>query len=389
MRSVHERRSRRARGRLLGLMALLAAVCATVPGSAAVAQGAGDTVPALDGPATVEPSVSYPYSFAVVGHIRGPEDGRLHYLLDDLLAELEREDPEFMVLTGDLIWGDVNSDTTDPDRIRDQWQDLDSALARLDIPIYRVPGNHDITDVPSRRVYEERYGAASRMVNVGPARLLLYGSGFIPEADDTRKHVFIRGVQPESAQVAWISEQLREADERGAGQTFLFMHHLLWWAEPDASWWQEVHPALVDHGVRAVFSGDWGPMKFSHLRRDGIDYYQSSIAPEPAPEVLDHLRGHEWNRLLAGQFDNFLMVRVAGPDSVSVEVRTLGETASEAFTPDLWRQVHGGIQPPPPPTGRDHLRAVWEFPKGKAFLLGLPVFGLLIGLGLGWVIRRR
>ena len=57
------------------------------------------------------------------------------------------------------------------------------------------------------------------------------------------------------------------ADE--SGHVFLLMHHMLWWKE-DAPWWAQVHPLLLGTNVRAVFAGDYGPMKFSHLRRDAI-----------------------------------------------------------------------------------------------------------------------
>ena len=161
------------------------------------------------------------------------------------------------------------------------------------------------------------------------------------------------------------------------------MHHLLWWEEEDAPWWQIIHPILVGGDVRAVFSGDYGPEKFSHMRRNGIDYFQSGIAPDPS---LGMLLGHEWHRVSAQQFDNFLYVSVAGRE-VNVDVRTIGEVSSGHFTPQHWRSVYGTIRRPGPPGGRERLRALLEHPKGRwAGMAGLGLAfagGGILGLMLG------
>ena len=335
----------------------------------------------------VDANVSYPYSFAVLGHIRGGDDGAVNYLLADVIREVRARQPDFVVLTGDIIWGEVQTVPTDPAVVHAQWDAVDSALATLGVPVYRVPGNHDINDRVTRRVYEERYGPSNRMLDLGDARLLLYTSGFLPDSGDDRKNVYIRGVTPDSGRIAWIRAAL---DDAPGEPVFMFMHHLPWWEEQNAPWWQEVHPLLATAGVRAVFSGDYGPLKFSHLARDGIDYYQAGLTPGPAN--LDLLRNHEWNRLLAGQFDNFLFVDVVAPDSTAVTVHTVGETASGDFTPDFFRQVHGGIDRPPPPGGRERLTALWQNPRGRLFLIALPLAGMVAGLVIGgavMVLRAR
>ncbi|HEX6309652.1 MAG TPA: metallophosphoesterase [Longimicrobiales bacterium] len=334
----------------------------------------------------VEITVTYPYSFAVLGHIRGGRDGTVNYLLNDVIDEASALRPDFIVLTGDIIWGEVQTVPTDANVVHAQWARVDSALAALGVPVYRVPGNHDINDVTTRRVYEERYGPPNRTVDLGDARLILLASGFMPEPGDERKHAFIRGIQPDSVRITWLRSQL-DASRSDSASTFLFMHHLLWWEDRNAPWWRDVHPLLARDGVKAVFTGDYGPLKFSHTRRDGIDYYQSGLTPGPAN--LGLLRGHEWNRLLAAQFDSFLFVTVASADSVVIDVHTVGETASGDFTPELFREVHGGIDRPGAPGGRERLAALWANPRGRLFLVGVPVIALLAGLGLGAVLTVR
>ncbi len=326
-------------------------------------------------------------AFVVLGHIRGDRNGGLHWRIDELLEEVRSLDPAFAVLTGDMIWGDIESEVTDSTGVVAEWEELDAALSTLGIPIYRVPGNHDIAGLVTRDIYYERYGRLPQMVDIGRVRLLLLSSAWIPEDGDTRKRVATRGQQLDSAQVEFVRTAL--ADTTAYDHAFVAMHHLLWWEAEDAPWWREVHPILATARVRAVFSGDYGPAKFSHLERDGVEYYQSGVSPDPSIGIL---RGHEWNRILAQQFDNFLYVTVDGP-RLDVEVHTIGEVSTGHFTPDRWRAVYGTINRPPIPYfgGRERLRAVLEHPRARLAVIvalgmglsGVALLGILVGRRFG------
>ncbi len=323
-------------------------------------------------------------AFVVIGHIRGDARGGLHWRIEELLDEVRALDPAFAVLTGDMIWGDVQSEVTDSAGVVAEWEELDAALATLGIPIYRVPGNHDIAGLVTRDIYFDRYGRLPQVVDIGRIRLLLLSSAWIPEDGDTRKRVRIRGQQLDSAQVEFVRAAL--ADTTAYDHAFVAMHHLLWWEDDDAPWWREVHPILAAAGVRAVFSGDYGPAKFSHLERDGVQYYQSGVSPDPSVEIL---RNHEWNRILAQQFDNFLQVAVAGP-TVEVEVHTIGEVSTGHFTPNRWRAVYGSIRRPPPDRGVSaRIQGILERRAGRmaaVVALGLALAGAAV---LGIVAGRR
>ena len=324
-------------------------------------------------------------TFVVLGHVRGDRDSGLHPRLGELLDEVRRLAPDFVVLTGDMIWGDPEAGRDRPaDRaaIEAQWTALDSALGTLDVPVYRVPGNHDVGDPVTWEIYRERYDSLPAVVDRGATRLILLSSAWEPGEPD-RRAVRGFGYQIDAAQRAFLTEAL--ADGGAYARAFVFVHHVLWWEDDDAPWWTEIHPLLAAHGVRAVFTGDYGPVKFSHTSRDGVDYYQSVIAPDPSIGILE---GHEWNRLLAGQFDNYLVVR-AGETGTDIEVATVGEVSSGHFTRERWRDVHGGILRPPTPGGREHLLALWALPKGKLAILGALGAALLTGLGLGVLAARR
>lgn len=276
-------------------------------------------VPARN-PATVE--------FVVVGHLRGDDNGEELVYLDELVSDVRRLEPDHVFLTGDLIWGDVNSDVTDLAAVERDWERLDGRLAAIGAPLHRVPGNHDINDVGTRDLYLQRYGSLPRAVRDRECLFLLLSSAWIPADDDPRKHpqAFIRGKDLDPEQIEFVRSELARG---GFEHAFVFMHHMLWWHE-SAPWWRDVHPVLAEDGrVRAVFAGDYGPTKFSHVARDGIDYVQSSVENQVSLEMLRTL---ESSRMLASQLDTFLHVTVRGPD-VEIDVRPVAAFSSGKFTP--------------------------------------------------------
>lgn len=273
------------------------------------------------------------FSFVVLGHLRGDRNGELVQNLDEVLGEVERVKPDLVFLCGDLIWGDIDARTTDAAAIRADWDALDAKLARLSMPVHRVPGNHDVNDVVTRDVWRERYGELPSVIDHEGSRFLLLRSVWWPEDGDTRKHPneFIRGKNVDDAQIAFLERELSVAHRHA----FVLMHHLLWWDE-DAGWWKKVHPQLAAAGVDAVFGGDYGPLKFSAEERDGVHYLQTSIENVISLEML---RTRELSRQLSAQFDNFLLVEVDG-EHVRYDVRTVGALSTGKFAPQRYRAVN-------------------------------------------------
>lgn len=322
-----------------------------------------------------------PWSFVVLGHIRG-WDSSLHPRLAELLADVRRTQPAVVLLAGDQVWGDTEHSPRRREVVVREWNELDSALATLHAPVVRAPGNHDINDRVTRDVYRERYGLPPMSVVVRDVRFLVLNSAWTPTDADTAESRNIRGVSIDSSQIAWLRTELpRQGPYR---HSFVLMHHLLWWGADTNGWWREVHPLLRVARVRAVFTGDHGPLKYSHLSRDGIDYYQTSIGGDP-PLVM--LRNREFNRVLEAQLDNFLAVSVAG-DSVAVTVATTGASSTERFTPEWHASAYQWT--PPAPTLGERLRRVIESPARMAALVGFALVSAIAGfLVRGWRDRIR
>ncbi len=274
--------------------------------------------------------------FVVLGHLRGDKNGELLSYLPEVVESVRREDPDLVFLCGDLIWGDVdNPGPADRAQTTADWERLDGALAGVGAPIYRVPGNHDICDLVTRDVWRERYGQLPRAITFGNTRFLLMNSAWWPEDGDLRKHPqeSIRGVPLAAAQVAFVHAEMARSAE--VEHVFVVMHHLLWW-EDDARWWRTVAPEFTGHPVRAVFGGDYGPLKFSHLERAGVHYLQTSIENQVSTEML---RGREASRLLSTQLDNYMVVDVDGAN-VRYSVRAVGALTTGKFSPQRYREIN-------------------------------------------------
>ncbi|MGH7476600.1 MAG: metallophosphoesterase family protein [Longimicrobiales bacterium] len=343
---------------------------------------------ALTGPVpALAQSTAEPWSFVVLGHIRGGEDGNPHYFVDEILDEVRALQPDLLFLTGDMIWGDVLSPMADSASVVRDWARLDTMLAELSVRVHRVPGNHDIHDPVTRDVYTSRYGRPPHLVDHRRNRFLLLSSAHIPPGDtlDGSRRQWVRGKQLESPQIEFVRQAL--ADTAAYDNAFVLMHHMLWW-EDDADWWRDVHPLLVGRKVRAVFAGDYGPMKFSHVRRDRIDYVQSSVENNTGLQIL---RNRIQSRLLYQQFDNLLRVTVTG-DRADVAVIPVGAFTGGKFTPQRWREINEYEAPRTlTQRGWDRLEVLAGGPRrALALLVGTAgLLGLALGAALALVIGRR
>ena len=321
-----------------------------------------------------EKTAAGPFSFVVIGHVRGDDDGVMQPLLGPLLAKVRTLKPDMIFLTGDMIYGGLGKNHR-ADIISQDWERLDAALAKVGVPVYRVAGNHDINDPMTRDIYFARYGKLPQAFSYRGSRFLLLNSSYVPEGNETPPRVhgrqaYLRGKQLDTFQLDFLRKEI--SGEQRYDNVFLFMHHLLWDNDEQAVWWRDVHPLLVGRNVRAVFAGDVGPRKFSHMKRDGIDYIQSSIAEIP----MEFLRRYWTHRMIAQQFDNYLYVTVKGPEVV-FEVQTIGEFSSGQFTPQSWREMHRSE----PPVEKPLLTRVREFIDSPRRLIAMAAVMLLCFLG--------
>ena len=322
------------------------------------------------------------FSFVVLGHVRGNDDGVLQPQLELLLAKVRKLRPDMIFLTGDMIWGGLGKKQQQAEIITRDWQRLDAALAKLNVPVHRVAGNHDIHDPITRDIYFARYGKLPQAFTFRGSRFLLLNSSYVPDGAEVSAQKqstpgpqpYLRGKQLDAAQIDFIRNEL--AADSQHDHVFVFMHHLLWDHKEEAIWWRDVHSVIAGRKVRAVFAGDVGPRKFSHQKRDGIDYIQSSIADIQ----MEYLRSHWRHRMIAQQFDNFLYVTVDGSD-FTIDVETIGELSSGQFTPQSWREMHRSLPPAAEPLLTRLRRGAGEISQSPRRLAAFAVLAALCFLG--------
>src|SRR5205823_10148546 len=62
--------------------------------------------------------------------------------------------PDFAIQIGDCIEGY----TTEPAELARQWDEFDAITKVLEVPLFRVPGNHDVSNDIMREEWVRRYG---------------------------------------------------------------------------------------------------------------------------------------------------------------------------------------------------------------------------------------
>ncbi len=92
------------------------------------------------------------FQFAVIGDRTGGADHR--GIFDRAMDQLNLLQPEFVINVGDLIEGYSN----DRAKLAAQWDEVDGMLSKLEMPLFRTVGNHDLSNDTMVEVWRERHG---------------------------------------------------------------------------------------------------------------------------------------------------------------------------------------------------------------------------------------
>lgn len=91
------------------------------------------------------------FAFAIVSDL---ESGYRPGVFDVAAEQLGLMRPSFVLTVGDMIDGGTENEA----ELKRQWTEFDARLAKLHAPFFHVGGNHDLTNLTQRKVWEERYG---------------------------------------------------------------------------------------------------------------------------------------------------------------------------------------------------------------------------------------
>lgn len=271
------------------------------------------------------------FSFIVLGHPRGLNDGDPPLHLNDL-ADLVRElKPDFIVITGDMIQGRIGRIEEQKTSIESDWEFFDKSVKTLEVPIYRLPGNHDVSNKTTSAIYSKRYPQPPYSFSYKGSRFILLDSLGIKQRENDNSLYWGHAVKPfEENQIEFINNEI--SNQRKYNHLFFFMHHTTPWSESESFWWDDVHPLLVNSKTRAVFSGDNpSKMKFAHIEQDGIHYLLNNFFPTRT--LKSYKQWPNWSSCSQRQMDNIQFVQVNG-DKVKYKTHVVGELSTESLS---WR----------------------------------------------------
>lgn len=93
------------------------------------------------------------FHFVVIGDRTG--GANVEGTFDLAADQIRLLQPEFAINVGDLIEGYSN----DPAELNAEWDEVDAMLAKMEVPFFRTPGNHDIANLVAQEVWRKRFGA--------------------------------------------------------------------------------------------------------------------------------------------------------------------------------------------------------------------------------------
>ena len=193
----------------------------------------------------------YPVRFAIIGDRTGDEVPDIY---PQVVAEIERLKPELLMTVGDMIEGYTeNIETLDR-----EWQEYFEVIKPLTMPVYFVPGNHDITTDGQLESYR-------KWTKSEPYYSFDYEGLHMVVLDNSRIEF---SYEFDEEQVNWLTDDLEKHQD--AAFTFVFYHKPLWYRTLGDGKPDKMHEIFVKYGVDVVFSGHFH--RYFTGEYDGIKY---------------------------------------------------------------------------------------------------------------------
>ncbi|MFC2172044.1 metallophosphoesterase [Acidobacteriota bacterium] len=191
------------------------------------------------------------FTFVILGDRTG---GAQPGVYESIVNEVALLDPDMVITVGDQIEGY----TEDEALLNSQWDEYFGILEALKMPVYLIPGNHDILNDVMEKVWRKRIGKPPYYsFNFEKVHFVVLDTGRWESNDELS-----------DKQVKWLENDLRK--NRNAPLTVVFFHKPLFSktlveGKPD-----RLHDLFKKYGVDAVFCGHWH--KFATDNFDGIHY---------------------------------------------------------------------------------------------------------------------
>jgi hypothetical protein len=219
--------------------------------------------------------------------------------------------PEFVVSVGDLIEGY----TEDPVVLDREWDEIEAAVAQLQMPFFYVAGNHDMSNAVMAEAWHARFGPSYYHFRYRDALFVVLNSELFGMVHDPETP--LPGPWTQAEQMAWLERVL--AENAQARWTFVFLHQPLWDAgkiDPD---WLRVEELLGGRPY-TVFAGHYHRYT-QHVRND------RQLITLATTGGGSRLRGAEW-----GEFDHVAQVTLTANGPVIANLLLDGIQAADVMT---------------------------------------------------------
>jgi hypothetical protein len=225
------------------------------------------------------------FTFAVFSDLTG---GEREGVFEIAVEQLNLLRPELIVSVGDLIEGG----TDDRAQLDREWASFDQRANRALAPMFRVPGNHDLTHPVMWEVWEERYGRRYYHFVYKDVLFLVLDT----EDNSPEEQIRIHEIRQEALRVieaegwgAFDRTEYAHLTDRKVGRvspsqaayfrqaidenpqvrwTFLLMHKPAW-ERPDEENFSSIEDALADRAYTVFFGHEHA---YLHQRRRNRDY---------------------------------------------------------------------------------------------------------------------
>jgi hypothetical protein len=192
------------------------------------------------------------FQFAIVSDRTG---GHRAQVFSRAVARLNLLQPEFVLSVGDLIEGGKKS----PKQLDAEWAEFDSYVKQLQMPFFYVPGNHDVGNTGTDKLWQERYGRRWYHFVYRKVLFLCLDTDDPPGSSSLGKE-----------QVAWARKVL--ADNADVRWTVVSLHKPVWtYAKEKVAPWLAIEKSLADRPY-TVFCGH--VHRYQKFVRQGRNYYQ-------------------------------------------------------------------------------------------------------------------
>ncbi len=213
-------------------------------------------------------------------------------VFEDAIQKINLMQPEFVLSVGDLISGY----TTDTASIALQWKEVNGMIAKLQMPFFYLPGNHDITNKIMEKEWEKRYGNRYYSFNYKNTLFIILDSNDDDDYNLTRQQTdFVLKTLKDNEQVRW---------------TFILMHHPIWTYDTHGRF-EEIETALKNRKYTVVAGHEH---HYHQAERNGRNYYILSTTGAGSA-----LRGTYF-----GEFDHIAWITMTDNGPVMANLRLDG-----------------------------------------------------------------